>query len=186
MSSDSSNSPNSRPTDPSGAQPAQRPTGPQPPRRRNWSDLVEEILNEARARGDFDNLPGKGKPLRLDDDSAAGDKALAYRLLKNNNAVPPEIERGREIDAELARAEDLLATLRRRREGLLARAGAAERRLYNQLCDKTEAQYRDALRAANSRVLSLNIVAPAALHRPTIPVEAKMRAFADEFPRLEE
>ena len=31
--------------------------------RRQWSDLVEELLEEARERGDFDHLEGKGKPL---------------------------------------------------------------------------------------------------------------------------
>jgi DnaJ family protein C protein 28 len=180
---------------PSAAQPAPKPA------RRHWSDVVEEILAASMARGEFDNLRGKGRPLRLDDDIYAGDKALAYRLLKNNDAAPPEIERGREIDAELARAEGLLETLRRRRDALLGRgtrdlsrrartdvggSSAAERRMYNLVRDKTEAQYREALRAVNSKVLSLNIVAPAALHRPSVPVEAKMQAFAEEFPRLEE
>jgi DnaJ family protein C protein 28 len=163
--------------------------GPAPKRRRQWSDVVEEILNEAQARGDFDNLPGKGQPQRFDDDFYAGDKALAYRLLKNNDVAPPEIERGREIDAELARAQDLLETLRRRRAALVggrATVPAAERRMYNLVRDKTEAQYRELLRAIHSKVLSLNILAPAPLQRPLVPVEARMRAFADEFPRLEE
>jgi DnaJ family protein C protein 28 len=156
---------------------------------RRWRDVVEEILGEAQARGDFDNLRGKGQPLRLEDDSAAGDKALAYRVLKNNNVVPPEIERGREIDAELERAEELLQTLRRRRNALLGgktAPTAADRRMYNLVRDKTEAQYRELLRATNSKVLSLNILAPAALHRPTIKVESRMQAFSEEFARLDE
>jgi DnaJ family protein C protein 28 len=179
-----------QPQHPSNQQSA--PQAPQPaartPRRRAWSDVVEEILAASMARGEFDNLHGKGQPLRLDDDLYAGDKALAYRLLKNNDAAPPEIERGREIDAELARAEALLETLRRRRDALLGHgaSSAAERRMYNLVRDKTETQYHEVLRAINSKVLSLNIVAPAALHRPTIPVAAKMQAFAAEFLRLEE
>src|SRR5215510_5011237 len=87
--------------------------------RRVWRDLVEEILGEARDNGHFDNLPGKGKPLRVQDDVYAGDKALAYHLLKNNDLAPPEIERGRQIDADIARADEILATLRRRRNALL-------------------------------------------------------------------
>ncbi len=80
----------------------QQGTGPPAPHGRHvWRDLVEEILGEARDKGEFDNLPGKGKPLRLQDDVYAGDKALAYHLLKNNDMAPPEIERGRQIDAEL-------------------------------------------------------------------------------------
>jgi DnaJ family protein C protein 28 len=169
-------------------QPSQQPAQP-PKRGRNWSDVVEEILGEAQARGDFENLPGKGKPLRLDDDFYAGDKALAYHVLKNNNVAPPEIERGREIDAELARADELLETLRRRRNALLggrAVASAAECRMYNLVRDNTEAQYRELLRAINTKVLSLNILAPAPLHRKMVPIEARMQAFAEEFPRLAE
>jgi len=57
--------------------------------RRQWTDLVEELLNEARDRGDFEHLEGKGKPLALDQNPYAGDRALAYSLLKNNNFAPP-------------------------------------------------------------------------------------------------
>jgi hypothetical protein len=157
--------------------------------RRVWRNLVEEILGEARDNGDFDNLPGKGKPLRVLDDVYAGDKALAYHLLKNNDLAPPEIERGRQIDADLQRAEDILATLRRRRNALLGGGrvlSGGDRRAYNLVRDNAEASYRAVLREANSNVLSLNITAPAVLHRPLIPVERRMQAFAEEFPRLDE
>lgn len=168
----------------------QQGTGPPAPHGRHvWRDLVEEILGEARDKGEFDNLPGKGKPLRLQDDVYAGDKALAYHLLKNNDMAPPEIERGRQIDAELQRADVILATLRRRRNALLGGGrilSASDRRAYNLVRDNAEASYREVLREANSNVLSLNITAPAILHRPLIPVEKRMQAFAEEFPRLVE
>jgi DnaJ homolog subfamily C member 28 len=158
-------------------------------RMRRWADHVEELLEEARQRGDFDNLEGAGKPLRLEKNVYAGDKALAYSLLKNNQLAPPEIERGKEIDAELARAEAMLASLRRHREALRFRLGPAfvsERRAYNVLRDKTETRYGEAVHAINSKILSLNIVAPSALHRRMIDRDARMRAFAEEFPRLDE
>ena len=137
-------------------------------RGRNWSDVVEELLEEARTRGDFDNLEGKGQPLQIDSNPYAGDRALGYSLLKNNNLAPPEIERGKEIDAELRRAEDLLVVLRRRRDALNPQGGAAatgERRAYALVRDNTETRYEEILRGVNSKILSLNIVAPAALHR---------------------
>jgi hypothetical protein len=156
---------------------------------RNWSDVVEELLEEARTRGDFDNLEGKGQPLQIDTNPYAGDRALGYSLLKNNNLAPPEIERGKEIDVELRRAEELLAVLRRRRDALNPQRGtatASERHAYNLVRDTTESRYEEALRGVNSKILSLNIIAPAALHRRRIDVDAKMQAFADEFPRIEE
>src|SRR5579872_1010213 len=62
-------------------------------RMRRRADLIEELLEDARARGEFDNLKGAGQPLDLQRDVYAGDKALAYSLLKNNQMAPPEIER---------------------------------------------------------------------------------------------
>ena len=32
----------------------------------DWESWVERLIREAMERGDFDHLPGKGKPLRLD------------------------------------------------------------------------------------------------------------------------
>lgn len=160
-----------------------------PWQRRKWATAVEQQIEEAQARGDFDNLRGAGQPLRLDKNVFAGDKALAYSLLKNNDLAPPEIERGKEIDADLARADALLALLRRQYDSLRSKRGslfASERRAYNVLRDKTEARYTEVLRGVNSKILSLNIVAPAALHRRMIDIDARLRAFAEEFPRLGE
>ncbi len=156
--------------------------------RRQWSDLVEELLEEARDRGDFEHLEGKGKPLTLDQNPYAGDRALAYSLLKNNQLAPPEIERGKEIDSDIKRAEALLETLRRHQHTLLGH-GAAQRdarRAYNIARDAAEARYEALLREINSKILSLNIVAPSVMHRRRLDAEAKMREFREEFPRLEE
>lgn len=159
-----------------------------PWQRRKWATVVEQQIEEAQARGDFDNLRGAGQPLRLDKNPFAGDKALAYSLLKNNDVAPPEIERGKEIDAELKRADELLAVLRRQRDNPRLKRGSAfasERRAYNVLRDKTEMRYITALRGINSKILSLNIVAPAALHRRLIDIDARLRTFAEEFPRFD-
>lgn len=159
-----------------------------PWQRRKWATVVEQQIEEAQARGDFDNLRGAGQPLRLDKNPFAGDKALAYSLLKNNDVAPPEIERGKEIDAELKRADELLAVLRRQRDNprlKLGSAFASERRAYNVLRDKTETRYITALRGINSKILTLNIVAPAALHRRLIDIDARLRTFAEEFPRFD-
>jgi hypothetical protein len=49
------------------------------------------------ARGEFDDLPGHGKPLPPDEFSRVpGDLRMGYRLLRNADAVPPELEAHRE------------------------------------------------------------------------------------------
>jgi len=70
--------------------------------------LAEERIREAIERGEFDNLPGSGKPLKLEDDRhIADDLRLAYKILKNANCLPPELELKKEIIA----AEELLGSL---------------------------------------------------------------------------
>ncbi|THD52855.1 DUF1992 domain-containing protein [Enterobacteriaceae bacterium ML5] len=54
---------------------------------------VEKYIKEASARGEFENLSGKGKPLVLDDDSAVPTELrVAYRILKNAGYLPPELQ----------------------------------------------------------------------------------------------
>jgi hypothetical protein len=54
--------------------------------------LVEQKILEAAARGDFDDLPGAGRPLDLDDEALIPeDLRLAYRILKNAGYLPSEV-----------------------------------------------------------------------------------------------
>jgi hypothetical protein len=70
--------------------------------------IVEDRIKKAQQRGDFDNLPGAGKPLDLcDDQHIPEDLRLAYKILKNADCLPPEIE----LKKEILRTEDLLADL---------------------------------------------------------------------------
>lgn len=157
-------------------------------RRRAVRDLVEQRIQEAREEGKFDNLKGAGQPLHLDENVWAGDKALAYHLLASNDVAPQELARGQEIDQELARVEAELRSLRHRRDTLLARriVFASDRRAYNTLREATERRYAEALRSVNSNILSLNIIAPPALHRRLLDVAARLAAFREEFPPLAE
>jgi hypothetical protein len=60
--------------------------------------IVEERIRTAQTEGAFDNLPGKGKPLNLEDDSGVPeDLRLAYKILKNSNCLPIEMELRKEF-----------------------------------------------------------------------------------------
>jgi hypothetical protein len=55
--------------------------------------IAERRIQEAMARGEFNNLPGRGKPLVLEDLSGVPEELrMAYKVLKNAGCVPPEIE----------------------------------------------------------------------------------------------
>ena len=60
--------------------------------------IAEERIQDAQREGLFDNLPGKGQPLNLDEDSAVPeDLRLAFKILKNSHCLPIEMELRKEI-----------------------------------------------------------------------------------------
>jgi hypothetical protein len=72
-----------------------------------FQKIAEQKIREAQERGDFDDLPGKGKPLDLEDwERVPEELRLAYKVLKNAGFTPPELT----IKKEIAQIEDLLAT----------------------------------------------------------------------------
>ena len=63
-----------------------------------YQKIIEEKIKEAQERGDFDNLPGKGQPLCLEDENRIPeDLRLSHKILKNANCLPPELELRKEI-----------------------------------------------------------------------------------------
>jgi len=60
--------------------------------------IAEKRIKEAMEKGEFENLEGKGKPLKFEDDSfVPPDLRMAYKILKNAGYLPPEIEAEKEI-----------------------------------------------------------------------------------------
>lgn len=63
-----------------------------------FARIVEERIREAQQQGAFDNLPGTGKPLVLEDlRTVPEDLRMAYHILKNAHVLPPEAELRKEI-----------------------------------------------------------------------------------------
>lgn len=74
-----------------------------------FENIVEERIKIAQKKGEFSDLPGKGRPLELDGDGQIPeDLRLAYKILKNADCLPPEVE----LKKEIRRTEDLLATMK--------------------------------------------------------------------------
>lgn len=91
-----------------------RPANDPPPwLRPSRETLIDRQIREAQEAGKFEDLPYKGARLPLVDDSAAGDLALAYRMLRNANFAPPWIETDKEVRGLLADRDRILARARR-------------------------------------------------------------------------
>jgi len=82
----------------------------------NFDKLVESIIKEAQERGDFDNLPGKGKPIDLTAYfDTQEDVRMAYSVLKNAGMNSREADLLKEI-AELKEVHAALLDENKKKE----------------------------------------------------------------------
>jgi len=71
--------------------------------------LIERKIQEAQNKGDFDNLPGSGEPLDIEDDRHIPEELrLSYKILKNADCLPPELQ----LQKDIRQMEDLLDNLK--------------------------------------------------------------------------
>lgn len=77
-------------------------------------DLISKQIEEARERGDFDNLPGTGKPLRMNEERMVPPELrLAYRMMREHDVLPDWIAEAKLIEEELKRAQQKLERAKR-------------------------------------------------------------------------
>ena len=64
------------------------------------AQLAEQRIQKAIEQRQFDNLPGAGKPLVLENDALIPEHLrLAYKVLKNAGMLPPELEDRKQINS---------------------------------------------------------------------------------------
>ncbi len=125
-----------------------------------WESLVDRQIREAMEEGAFDDLPYQGQRLPIEDDSAAGEWAMAHRMLKNAGAAPPWIEADKEVRRLLAARDALLARPRR-----MTSAGQARER----------AELTTLVEAINQAITRVNTEAPTIRqHRRLLDLEAEL------------
>ncbi len=123
--------------------------------------LIDRQIREAMEEGKFDDLPYHGQRIPLEDDSAAGDWAQAFRMLRNARMAPPWIEADKEARRQRAALDAILE--RARGTGALGRGW--RRRQVAQLVE-----------AANRAIEVLNADAPTARqHRQALDLATELR-----------
>ena len=141
-----------------------------------WQDLITEQLDEAAASGAFENLPGKGQPLRLNRfPNEPDDMRMANKLLKDNDLTPTWIGDRKELLAEI---ESLRTEMERRWE--LMRVGeeatGSEREAFARSWRRSVRDWEARIDELNRRIVSLNIALPnwrMELHRLRLDEELK-------------
>jgi DnaJ homolog subfamily C member 28 len=121
---------------------------------------IEELLHKAMAEGKFDNLPGKGKPLHLDQTNphANPEWELAYRMLKEAGYSLPWIEEFKEIETELELArKDLRLVWEVHQTGYAqpstSGSGVVE-------WERAQDAFRDKINLINKRIRTINLQVP--------------------------
>ena len=152
------------------------------PDKPRWSGETQEQIEQAMERGEFENLRGKGQPLKLWGD-LANRRDMREKLARDNDQLSaPWDDAARAIDALTRRAEnEIKRALEFRRAGLISKKADP---------DKIEADFRAQIRAtqttikaANSEILRHNLLIPAALprlHRPRLKLADLMAQLAPE------
>ncbi len=115
--------------------PQRRDAEGRPQTAHSWESLVERQIRDAMEQGAFTDLPYQGERLPIEDDSAAGEWAMAYHMLRSAGAAPPWIESDKEARRQLAALEALIERAprmsplshRRAREDLAKIVAAANR-----------------------------------------------------------
>jgi hypothetical protein len=72
-----------------------------------WESWVDHLIVTAQEQGAFDNLPGQGKPLKLEDAPFGGGLEVGYGLMKNAGVAPFWIE----VEKEMRAASEAMAQL---------------------------------------------------------------------------
>ena len=156
-------------------------------RGKKYYDYIDEQIREAQERGEFENLPGAGKPLNLDQNPYSGDKAMAYNMLKQNGYAPPEVELAKEIRTRFEKAQQKLEKLRQQRKNLRSRhisPSESEKRAFNNTVEKTTEQYDHLLRDLNRKILNVNLMTPSSMHMPMFQVEKLVQEFRNSCPPI--
>lgn len=134
----------------------------------DWQGLVEQRILDGMERGMFDNLPGMGKPLNLDDDQFVPQEfKMAFRMLRSTGMAPLWVELNKEIRADLERLERFRSHIHRQWQ-TISPIELAHRR----------DEYLRRISEINSKIINYNILAPSSrVHFSTLIVDDELERF---------
>ncbi len=136
---------------------------------------IEELLRQAMAEGKFNNLPGKGKPLHLDDTNPLADPEweLAYHILKESGFTLPWIETRHEIENDIDTA--LKELLRAWKWRIIYLSADVPDEKASAEWERSQQAFMEKLTALNKRIRDYNLQVPhARFQRPVLNFEREI------------
>lgn len=144
-------------------------------------DLMDEIFRDAQRKGEFANLPGEGKPLKLDEDGhTPAHLRVAHKLLKDNDMAPEWIEQGHGLDhSRKVIIEALKRAAQTYRGSLNDAARSSEPEQYRQRAERVwktaQSAIREQVAQYNREVLSYNLKVPRGVtHKTTLNLDLEL------------
>ena len=141
---------------------------------------IEDQIRRAREDGLFNNLRGKGKPLRLDQNPHEDpDWSLAYQMLRSSGYSLPWIEELREIEADLEEAHIALKNCWARLKTSLDEGALHGHE--HQEWERAQAIFREDVKHLNQRIGDYNLRVPyERFQRRMIKTEDEIIALAED------
>jgi DnaJ family protein C protein 28 len=137
---------------------------------------IEDHLRKAMAEGKFDNLPGKGKPIHLDESNPHADPEweLAHRMLKESGYSLPWIETIREIEKDIEAARKDLQIAWEWHQNALSESMPGS--FPNGEWERAIKAFKAKLATLNQRIRDYNLEVPAArFQRPVLNYEHELQ-----------
>ena len=127
---------------------------------KHWESLIDQKIREAMEQGEFDDLPGKGKPVDTSENPFEDpEMRLAHRMLRNAGFAPSWIEERKDIDSEVEIARNQLARVLAVRQNAI---GTDHERGALARWEKALASFQEQARELNRRIVAWNLKVPAA------------------------
>ena len=126
---------------------------------------VDDEIRKAIEAGKFDNLPGKGQPLRLEDNPHEDPEwRLARHVLRNAGYTLPWIEQRQELESEI---EKVRRELRQVWQPMVSPAGRRQ----------VQEDFREQVARLNGRIRAYNLIAPSEhFHMRLLDAQAELHA----------
>lgn len=117
--------------------------------------LVEDLIQESMAKGDFDNLSGKGKPLKKFSGCSYIDPMThnLNRILIDNGYQPEWILMQKEIKDTIDQLREAILVSRKKLGNPMT---PTEQKQWNQVCE----QFQENIKKLNKRINDFNLIVP--------------------------
>lgn len=141
---------------------------------KHWESLIDQKIREAMEQGEFDDLPGKGKPIDTSENPFEDPELrTAHRMLRNAGFAPSWIEERKDLEAEFERKRQQLSrvfAVLQNAVGTDNEQGARVR------WEKALSLFRTQVGELNRRIKAWNQTVPAAaFQRVLIDIEKEIR-----------